>query len=394
MADIQRMIHDLLDLIPLAVLVTDAHAKVLYANQHTESLFGYKKPEIEGQGIRKLFLEDDLLFFLPNILYLTLYRYGFDGEALLQRKDGSKIMVRLFTTTFKEEEETFFSFSIQEIQHLKNLERERLEAERWASLGRMVEEIAHQVRNPIVSIGGFAKRLQKAFSSTRENYSYLDQILHETRRLETMIRRVEEYVHLPKPSFERENIQEVVEATIQSLSQDASQTGVSFNLETGDLKESGHLFLDRGLVIQAVSRVLKNSFEALAETPSGKERKTITLTLFAKEETIGVSISDRGRGIPKENLTLVCEPFFSTRPDHIGLGLTLVRRVIGEHGGKIQVESDLNKGTTITLYFPRDRRRKIRREWISQEAVGTTVPANAENPVAKRLNEGVKKIRP
>jgi PAS domain S-box-containing protein len=368
MTDIQRTKHDFLNLVPIAILVTDTHSKVLYANQHTESLFGYKKSEIEGQRIRKLFLEDDLVFFLPNIFYLTLYRRGFDGEVLLQRKDRSKIIVRLFTTTFKEEAETFISFWIQEIQRLKNLERERLEAERWASLGRMVEEIAHQVRNPIVSIGGFAKRLQRIFSSTQKSYSYLDQILHETRKLETMIRRVEEYVQIPKPSFERENIQEIVEAALQSFSKEASQAGVSFNLETRDLKENGHVFLDRGLVIQAISHVLKNSLEALAEAPPGKETKTVTLTLFAEEENIGVSISDKGRGIPRKNLNLIFEPFFSTRPDHVGLGLTLVQRVIGEHSGEVQVESRLKKGTTITLAFPKDRRRKIRRELISQEA--------------------------
>jgi PAS domain S-box-containing protein len=368
MVDIQRTRHDLLNSVPIAILVTDTHSKVLYANQPMESLFGYKKSEIEGQQIRKLFLEDDFVFFLPNILYLTLDRSGFDGEVLLQRKDGSKIIVRLFTTTFKEEGETFITFSIQEIQRLKNLERERLEAERWASLGRMVEEIAHQVRNPIVSIGGFAKRLQRAFSSTQKSYSYLDQILHATRKLETMIRRVEEYVQIPKPSFERESIQEVVEAVLQSFSKEASQTGVSFNLETSDLKENGHLFLDRGLVIRAISHVLRNSLEVLAEAPSGKETKTVTLTLFAGEENIGVSISDKGQGIPKKNLNLIFEPFFSTRPDHVGLGLTLVRRVIGEHCGEVRVESRPNKGTTITLYFPKDRRRKIRRELISQEA--------------------------
>jgi PAS domain S-box-containing protein len=368
MVDIQRTRHDLLNSVPIAILVTDTHSKVLYANQPMESLFGYKKSEIEGQQIRKLFLEDDFVFFLPNILYLTLDRSGFDGEVLLQRKDGSKIIVRLFTTTFKEEGETFITFSIQEIQRLKNLERERLEAERWASLGRMVEEIAHQVRNPIVSIGGFAKRLQRAFSSTQKSYSYLDQILHATRKLETMIRRVEEYVQIPKPSFERESIQEVVEAVLQSFSKEASQTGVSFNLETSDLKENGHLFLDRGLVIRAISHVLRNSLEVLAEAPSGKETKTVTLTLFAGEENIGVSISDKGQGIPKKNLNLIFEPFFSTRPDHVGLGLPLVRRVIGEHSGEVRVESRPNKGTTITLYFPKDRRRKIRRELISQEA--------------------------
>ncbi len=368
MIDVQRTRQDLLNLVPIAILVTDIHSKILYANQHAESLFGYEKSEIEGQRIRKLFLEDDLVFFLPNIIYLTLERSGFDGEVLLQRKDRSKIIVRLFTTTFKEEGEAFISFSIQEIQRLKNLEREKLEAERRASLGRMVKEIAHQIRNPIVSIGGFAKRLQRAFSPTQKSYSYLDQIIHQTKKLETMIRRVEEYVQLPKPSFERENIQEVVEAALQSFSKEASQTGVSFNLEIGDLKKNGHLFIDRGLVIQAISHVLKNSLEALAQAPSGKEKKTITLTLFEGEENIGVSISDKGRGIPKKNLNLIFEPFFSTRPDHVGLGLTLVRRVIGEHRGEVQVESRLNKGTTTTLYFPKDRRRKIRRESISQEA--------------------------
>jgi PAS domain S-box-containing protein len=368
MVDIQRTRQDLLNLVPIAILVTDTHSKVLYANQHTESLFGYKKSEIEGQQIKNLFLEDDLVYFLPNILYLTLYRSGFDGEVLLQRKDGSTIIVRLFTTTFQEEGETFISYSIQEIQRLKDLERERLEAERWASMGKMVEEIAHQVRNPIVSIGGFAKRLQRAFSSTQRNYSYLDQILQETRKLETMIRRVEDYVQIPKPSFGRESIQEVVEAALQSLSKEASQAGVSFNLETKDLRENGHLFLDRGLVIQAISHVLRNSLEALAQASSGKEPKMVTLTLFAGEENIGVSVSDKGHGIPKKNLNLIFEPFFSTRPDHVGLGLTLVRRVIGEHSGEVQVESRLNKGTTITLTFPKDRRRKIRRNLISQEA--------------------------
>lgn len=368
MADIPRIRHDFLNVVPIVVLVTDTHSKILYANQHTESLFGYKKSEIEGQRIRKLFLQGDLLFFLPNILYLTLYRSGFDGEVLLRRKDGSKIIVRLYTATFKEERETFISFSIQEIQRLKNLERERLETERWASMGRMVEEIAHQVRNPIVSIGGFAKRLQRAFSSSQKSYSYLDQILHETRKLETVIRRVEEYVQTPKPSFESGNIQEVVETAFRSLSKEASQAGVSFNLETRELKKNGHLFLDKGLVIQAISHVLRNSLEALAEAPSGKETKTVTLTLFAGEDYVGISISDKGKGIPKKNLNLVFEPFFSTRPDHVGLGLTLVRRIVGEHGGKIQVESRLNAGTTVRLYLPKDRRRKIRRESISQDA--------------------------
>ncbi|MCJ7749130.1 MAG: ATP-binding protein, partial [Desulfobacterales bacterium] len=77
--------------------------------------------------------------------------------------------------------------------------------------------------------------------------------------------------------------------------------------------------------------------------------------------------SDKGEGIAKKNLNRIFEPFFSTRPEHMGLGLTFTKRVMEEHGGKIQVESRLKKGTTITLIFPKDRRRKVRRELISPD---------------------------
>jgi signal transduction histidine kinase len=92
------------------------------------------------------------------------------------------------------------------------------------------------------------------------------------------------------------------------------------------------------------------------------------VALFKDEENIGISISDKGEGIAKKNIEHIFEPFFSTRPDRVGLGLTFVKRAVEEHGGTIQVESRLKKGTTITLTFPKDRRRKVRRELIFPEA--------------------------
>jgi len=359
--------HHLLDTIQVAFLLTDAHAKILYANRQIESLFGYERGEIIGQRLRLLFLDDDLMYFLPNIIYLTLYKEGFDGEALLRRKDGVKVFVRIFTTIFREEGEIFLTFSFHEIQRLKKLERDRLEAERWESLGRMVEEIAHQVRNPIVSIGGYAKRLQKAFSPKSRNQSYLGQIVFETKRLERMIRRVEEYIQFPKPTYQRENLLEMVEGAIQSLSAEASEKGVSFVIQTRDLKENGHLFIDKGLVTRALLHVLKNSVEAVTLVPAPEKRMTIEIALFDEGEAAGIAVSDKGEGIAKRDQKLIFEPFFSTRPDHVGLGLTLVRRVMGEHGGTIRVDSRLRRGTTVTLYFPKDRRRKIRREFIVPE---------------------------
>jgi PAS domain S-box-containing protein len=369
MVEITKNRHDLLDLIQVAFIITDVHLKVVYSNLYTERLFGYAKGEIEGQRIRVLFLEEDLTYFLPNIVYFTLYKNGFEGDALLRQKDGTNIFVYISTASFKEEGEVFLTFSLQEIQRLKRMERERLEAEYWANLGKIVEEIVHQVRNPIVSIGGYTQRLLKPSLASQKSEFYLDQVVRETRRLETMIQRVEEYVLIPRPTFQREKIQEVVDAALQTFSKGATEKGVCVNLDTGALKGEGSLFIDKGLVIKALSHIFQNSLEAITRIPVGKERATLNVGLFANEETVGISISDNGEGIAKENLGRIFDPFFSTQPDRLGFGLTFAKRVVEEQGGKIWVESELGRGTAITISFPRDRRRQVRRELIAPEAI-------------------------
>jgi PAS domain S-box-containing protein len=369
MIEILKSKHPFLDLVQVAFMLTDVHSKILYANRYTKRLFGYAREEIEGQRIRALFLEEDLTYFLPNIIYLSLYKNGFEGEALLRQKDGTKVFVHLYTTTFKEGGEVFISFSFQEIQRLKNLERERMEMEHWASLGMMVEEIAHQVRNPIVTIGGYSQRLLKTFSPSPKSKSYLHQILRETKRLETMIQRLEEYILSPKPAFRRERIEKVVEAVLQASSEGAAEKGVFFNLETRALEGRGDFFIDKDLIGKALFYILENSIEAVTQIPMGKKGRLVKVSLSGDGGSIGISISDRGEGIPKKNLARIFEPFFSTRPSRVGLGLTFAKRVVEEQGGSIQVESRLKKGTTITLIFTKDRRRILRREQLSPEGV-------------------------
>jgi len=368
MVEILKSRHQFLDLIQVAFILTDVHSKILYANRYTERLFGHAREEVEGQRIRIFFLEEDLTYLLPNIVYLTLYKNGFDGETLLRRKDGEKIFVHLSTSSFKEEGDVFLTFSFQEIQRLKKLEREKLEMERWASLGMMMEEISHQVRNPIVSIGGYTQRLMKNFSSSSKNRSYLDRILRETKRLEKIIQRVEEVVLIPRPIFQKEKVQDLAETTLQTFSRKSTESGISFNLETGALEGEEYFFIDKDVVVRTIYYILENSIEAITRMTGGRKRTTVKVALFKDEENIGIAISDKGEGIAKKNIKRIFEPFFSTRPDRVGLGLTFVKRAVEEHGGTIQVESRLKRGTTVTLTFPRDRRRKIRRELISPEA--------------------------
>ncbi|OGP88820.1 MAG: hypothetical protein A2156_07430 [Deltaproteobacteria bacterium RBG_16_48_10] len=354
--------------IQVAFLLTDAHSTILYANQPAEDLFGYSQTEMEGKRIRILFFEEDLIYFLPNIIYLSLYQDGFKGELLLRQKDGNKIFVYLYSTHFKERGETFMSFSFQEIQRLKNLEKKRLEDEHWTRLGHMVEEIAHQVRNPIVSIGGYANRFLKTLPTFQKGQPYLTKLLQETNRLERMIQQLETYIQILNPIFQKEKVQDIAEEALRIFSKRITVKGVSVNLGEGEIKGEGVFFVDKEWVIKALLNLLENSLEAVTGIPKMKKGSLIQVTLFETEEIIGISISDNGYGIRKKNLRLIFEPFFTTRPDRIGLGLPFVKRVLEAHGGEIQIKSQLNKGTTITLYFPRDRRRRVRREFISEVA--------------------------
>jgi signal transduction histidine kinase len=213
----------------------------------------------------------------------------------------------------------------------------------------------------------------KTFSRSTKSKSYLQQILKETKRLETMIQRVEEYVLIPRPIFQKEKVDELVETVLQTFSKEAAEKGVSINLETRALEGEGELFLDKDLIAKALIYILENSMEAIEQTSVGKKGRMITVTLFGDGENIGVSISDKGEGIPPKNLDQIFEPFFSTRPDRVGLGLTFAKKVLEEQGGSIQVESRLKRGTTITLTFPKDRRRVLRRERISPESIGKNI---------------------
>ncbi len=365
MVEILQSRPHLFDSIQVAFLLADTHSRILYANQPAEELFGYRRNEFEGQRIRLLFWEEDLTYLLPNIIYLSLYQEGFTGELLLRQKNGKRIFVHLHTTSFKEKGEAFITFSFQEIQRLKSLEQKRFEEEHWTRLGRMVEEIAHQVRNPIVSIGGYTRRLLKRTPSPPRSQTDLNKILHETNRLERVIQQVEDYIRISTPSLQNERIQEVAEEALRIFLRGTKVDGIAVRLEVGGMKGEGGFFIAREAVIKALLNLLENSLDAAAAIPKERKGPVIKVALFEDEEIVGISISDNGRGMSKRDLPLIFDPFFTTRPGRVGLGLTLVKRVIEIHGGEIQVRSRLNKGTTVTLYFPRDRRRRVRREFLS-----------------------------
>jgi PAS domain S-box-containing protein len=355
-----RFLRGVIDLIEDAIVIADTSGTICYLNEKARKLFGYGIRASIGKSIGMLFLPDDLTYFLPNILRETRRRGGYEGENLLRDRNNTRVFARLATSLYRGEEGEgdWIVFTIRDITKLKELERDYHESQRLVSLGRMVEGIAHKVKNPVVSIGGFAKRISRTIPD-RSQLQYFERIEKEIGRLERIINQVQSFATLPKPVHKRQNIREIVESSLKSLSPSASQKGVVVDLEVEKPRWHPTIFVDRELLERALGYVLDNAVEAIDGEGS------IRVRLFSKDDLIGIEISDSGCGIPEEDMGAIFDPFFSTKLDKVGMSLATAHRIIREHGGAIQVMSRQGKGTRFLIFLPKERRRKMRTQLLS-----------------------------
>jgi two-component system, sporulation sensor kinase E len=217
-------------------------------------------------------------------------------------------------------------------------------------------------------VGGYAQRILKGSLASPKAKTYLENVRRAAGRMETVLARVEELVRVPRPSFQRDRIEAIVNASLDVLSPKAAEQGITLRVNRRQFKGDGTFFADRNLLIRTLDQILENSCEAISRKPLKERKKVVDLQVLDDGENVGMAVTDWGEGIPKKNLGLIFDPFFTTRTERVGLGLTFVWRVIEEHGGAVRVNSIVNRGTTITMTFPKDRRRKVRREWLAPEA--------------------------
>ena len=300
MVELLKSRPHIFDSIQVAFLLTDAHSSILYANQSAEDLFGYSRNEIEGKRVRILFLDDDLLYLLPNIIYLSLYQDGFKGELLLKQRDGNEIFVHLFTTCFKEREETYITFTFQEIQRLKSLERKRLEDEHWTTRAHGGRDCPSGPKSDRFHRRICESSLEGCHSPSKDR-SYLTRLLEEACRLERMIQPLETYIQISNPSFRKEKVQDVAEEVLRIFSRKISVKRISVNLEAGGIKGEGIFFIDREWVTQALLNLLENSLEAVTGMPK-KERPVLSSPFSRERRTLEYLSLTMGRGFKRRTL--------------------------------------------------------------------------------------------
>ena len=231
---------------------------------------------------------------------------------------------------------------------IQKTQEELIHAEKLTTLSRMAGNLAHEIRNPLSIIGGFAKLLHKKLAESDPNSEFASIIIEKTNELENFIEAKLDLVQKIELVLEPHSLEEVIDDTIALVQRDSENGKIQFQKAIDE--KLPRLLIDRYQMKHALLNILLNSVQAM---PEGGELK-IEAHLAGKngQQEILLKITDTGRGISPAILPRIFDPFFTTENMSAGLGLAVAKKIISEHGGSISVESAEGVGTSIGIMLP------------------------------------------
>lgn len=223
-------------------------------------------------------------------------------------------------------------------------EIQRLLQEKLECLDQLARCVAHELRNPVTSIGGLARRLLKQVEAGSASDDYLRKILADTERLELIVKEVREYADLPTPAPERVDLGVFLDQIGRDCLERARPQGVEV-VRQGLLGQSGRVvaWVDQRLLEKTYRVLVQNAIEAM---PNGG---VLRLGLECDGRVARITVGDTGRGIPQEDMPFLFHPFFTTKANAVGISLSTVKRIVTEHQWSLEVDSQVGRGTTFTL---------------------------------------------
>ena len=229
-------------------------------------------------------------------------------------------------------------------RELKTAQDKLIRSERLVAMSHLVQGVAHEIRNPVTTIGGFARRIKKILKRDPEVDKYLNAILEESERLESLVRQVHEYTKVLAATLAMDDIRATLHEVVNKFEPIAQQQGVSLVTKIDESLPLTRMASSQ--IMTALSNIMENALEAM---PNGGE-----LVLEAKQRNsqLFIKILDTGHGIRQEYLNSVYDPFFSSKTHGAGLGLAVVYQIVKNHDGEITIQSKEGKGTSVTIQLP------------------------------------------
>ena len=329
---------------PIGLIALDDQGKIVTCNEKAKAVLEVSRSDA---------LDREALTILPDPLKKILAelpaRGGFlERDIRLISAEGKEHIWETIATVLMDEGiPTGRILLIRDVTEIRQMENEVNRSRHLSSIGSLAAGIAHEIRNPLSSIKGFAVYFKEKLSGNKEDEQTADIMIAETERLNRVISQLIEFARPLELKKEKIQFVELVQHTIKLIAADAQKNKISVKIDAAVEMPAVEVDLDK--IKQVLLNIFLNSLAAL------KESGNLTIELSPGKDNLTVIISDDGAGIEKADLPRIYDPYFTSKPAGTGLGLAVVQKIMEAHGGRINVESSAGKGTKVFLYFPLTR---------------------------------------
>jgi two-component system sensor histidine kinase HydH len=248
------------------------------------------------------------------------------------------IIALMWSTTLQQE-------VLRKTAELESAQKKLLQAERLTAVGQGVVRVSHEIKNPLMVIGGFARQVARKIQGDENSVKKLNLIVEEVQRLEKLLTEVRDFTRVREPAMQEDEINRVVQNVADLMEPALISTGVKLELQLEPAPVPGRFDPDQ--IKQVLINLVKNAVEAM---PQGG---VITLRTRGDPRAIFVEVEDTGQGITPDHLNEIFNPFFTTKEKGTGLGLAVSLKILSDHNGELLVSSRVGEGSVFTVRLPR-----------------------------------------
>ncbi len=329
------------------VTINEDHVIIGY-NLGAEKMFGYSRAEAMGQDLKILipppYKEEHLGYVRRYVATREARVIGRHVRLKAQRRDGSEFPMSISFSVAEVRDNLYFTGVIRDITEYQEMQDRLLQSERLAAVGNTVTHIAHEIKNPLLIIGGFARQLLKSPGLDDKARQKLSIITEEVSSLEAMVAEMRDFVRRPPAAKRRGQLEAAIAEALELFRDTFTENHVEINRgEDGPLPP---VDFDPNQMRQVLINLFKNALEAM---PRGG---AITISSRVSGRNAEVVLADTGEGMDPEVAANIFQPYFTTKAQGTGLGLAICQSIIQEHGGSISVKSTPGKGSAFTIQLP------------------------------------------
>jgi PAS domain S-box-containing protein len=322
------------------VILLDGEGTVTYVNRAACGFFGFQRDVIVGRKLAE---------GLRGFDWETLAHSGGSVSRDLEVFYPENRYLNFYVTAIDEHEDLGFVMLIRDITTSRKLTEEKIESERVSALTLLAAGVAHELGNPLNSLTIHLQLMERRLRKVEGKHSAaLLEMLRvaqlELKRLDFIIDQFLAAIRPTHPQLQKVQLNELVRESVDFLKPELKQSGVTVEFDLVSTLPA--MPLDANQMKQAFYNLIRNACQAM---PDGG---TLAIASVFNDFEVRLTFTDTGKGISPGNMSNMFQPFFTTRQTGTGLGLLIVRRIVREHGGEIELESTEGQGTKVTIFLP------------------------------------------